>query len=129
LTCFWIDNSSWWHFLFILYFQMRSYVHLFDDVKQDYQAVAAIVKNVLEQVKTDLGDLKTAFLRSDNAGCYKCANLLTCLPSITKATGDYLQVIYAGTYKYIPCPICTIGYMCTAIVSICFPWTCFLFMQ
>ena len=67
---------------------MKTYVHIFDNVKQDWQAVAAIIENTLTQVKLDIPAITEVFLRSDNAGCYKCASLLTCITQIERNTGD-----------------------------------------
>ena len=62
-------------------FQTRTFIHLFDECKQNWFSVASIIENVLTTMKRQESRLNEAFLRSDNAGCYHCAFLLLSLPS------------------------------------------------
>lgn len=72
---------------------MRTFVHIFEQVKQDWQAVTAIIENTAHQVRTHLPHVKEMFLRSDNAGCYKAAALLLCLPQIEQTTGKFFHFL------------------------------------
>lgn len=66
---------------------MRTYTHLFDNVKQDWQAVAGVITSVCKTAKQQLPQLRQIHLRSDNAGCYKNGALLGYLPKIQKISG------------------------------------------
>lgn len=60
--------------------------HLFEAVKQDAQAVIAILYDVCRFLK-EKTYVKKIILRSDNAGCYKSQELLAAIPSISSKTG------------------------------------------
>ena len=63
------------------------YVHLFNSCTQNWYAVASIIEDILENVKTKYPNIDTAYLKSDNAGCYHNSQLLLSLPEIGKRTG------------------------------------------
>lgn len=74
--------------------QHRTYAHLFDQVKQDWFAVVSILEHTLKTLKNQLPVIKSAYLRSDNAGCYHCGNTWLSLDGISKRTGNiYVHVI------------------------------------
>ena len=68
--------------------QHRTYAHLFDQVKQDWFAVVSILEHTLKTLENQLPVIKSAYLRSDNAGCYHCGNTLLSLDGISKTTGN-----------------------------------------
>ncbi len=70
-----------------LLFQVKTYVHLFNQCNQNWFAVASIVEDVLKQIKTSDPAVNEAFIRSDNAGCYHCAPLILTIPGIFKRVG------------------------------------------
>ena len=65
-----------------------TYAHLFDQVKQDWFAVVSILEHTLKTLKNQLPVIKSAYLRSDNAGCYHCGNTWLSLDGISKRTGN-----------------------------------------
>ena len=72
-------------------FDVQCYVHIFDHVTQDWFAVASILENVLQVIKENNQDICRVYLRSDNAGCYHNAYLISSLPDIGRRTG--LQIL------------------------------------
>jgi hypothetical protein len=70
-----------------LLFQVKTYVHVFNQCNQNWFAVASIVEDVLKQIKTSDPAVNEAFIRSDNAGCYHCAPLILTIPGIFKRVG------------------------------------------
>jgi len=70
-----------------LYLQHRTYVHIFDFVRQDWFAVVSILEQTLITIRNQVPQLTTAYLRSDNAGCYHCGSLWSTLHCISERTG------------------------------------------
>eukprot|EP00058_Branchiostoma_floridae_P012379 XP_002597867.1 hypothetical protein BRAFLDRAFT_105474 [Branchiostoma floridae] len=68
-------------------FDVECFVHIFNNFRQDWSAVCAILQSVLQTVKSENPSLTKVFLRSDNAGCYHCAPLILSLPAIGKKSG------------------------------------------
>lgn len=68
-------------------FSVECLVHLFDTCKQDWFSVASILENTLQTIKRENGNVKSAYLKSDNAGCYHNAELLSSLKDISRRTG------------------------------------------
>ena len=64
----------------------RIFVHVFDQVTQDSDAVLAILQDVLIKVKLDNPDITNAYIRSDNAGCYHSAQTIIGLRQISLNT-------------------------------------------
>ncbi|XP_063418380.1 uncharacterized protein LOC134701170 [Mytilus trossulus] len=62
-----------------------------DGVKQDWYSVACMLQHVLLALKKQQPTVTTAFLRSDNAGCYHCSNLWHAVPAISEETGVNIQ--------------------------------------
>ncbi|KAI8515676.1 hypothetical protein Bbelb_064890 [Branchiostoma belcheri] len=72
-------------------YNVESFVHIFNNCRQDWAAVCAIVQSVLQTIKSENPALSRVFLRSDNAGCYHCAPLILSLPAISRKTGISVQ--------------------------------------
>ena len=68
-------------------FQVECFVHLFNSCTQNSFAVASIIEHLLKTLKKEYHVLNQAFLRSDNAGCYKNGALLLNLPEISVRSG------------------------------------------
>lgn len=51
-------------------YEHRSFVHVFNNCKQDGPAVVAILGDVFKRLKQEDPQIRKAFLRSDNAGCF-----------------------------------------------------------
>ena len=72
-------------------FSVQCFVHLFEQCKQDWFAVASIIESLLKTVKTEQPFITEAFLRSDNGACYHNAPLLFALPAIGSRTGIQIK--------------------------------------
>ena len=51
-------------------FPVEGFVHLFDSCNQDWFSVASILEHLLIIIKQEHKSVSTAYLKSDNAGCY-----------------------------------------------------------
>ncbi|KAE9547272.1 hypothetical protein FO519_009516, partial [Halicephalobus sp. NKZ332] len=67
----------------------QTFVHLMGFVKQDYDQVSAILRDVLEQLKAE--GIKNVTLRSDNAGYYHSAKMLAIIPVLSKETEVFVK--------------------------------------
>ncbi|KAK3721866.1 hypothetical protein QZH41_011502, partial [Actinostola sp. cb2023] len=67
--------------------ETRTYIHVFNQCVQNWFAVASIVEDTMHTLRSTMPNLKSAFLRSDNAGCYHTAFLLLSLPGLGKRSG------------------------------------------
>jgi hypothetical protein len=72
-------------------FSQKVFVHVFDSCSQDSSTVLCTIENVLREIHLSDPTIKTAFLRSDNAGCYHGAETLLSLPFMAKKTGITVQ--------------------------------------
>ena len=68
-------------------FRVECFVHLFNTCTQNSFAVMSIIEHLLKTLKKEYPVLKEAFLRSDNAGCYKNGALLLSLPEVSERSG------------------------------------------
>ena len=68
-------------------YNVETVVHVFDSCTQDWFSVASIVEHLLITIKQEHPDVKAAYLKSDNAGCYHNASLILSLKSIGERTG------------------------------------------
>lgn len=84
----------------IVSFQHRTYVHVFDFVRQDWFGVVSILEHTLITLKSQLPELTTAFIRSDNAGCYHCGSLWSSLQCISLRTGKQILMKQFIKYKF-----------------------------
>ena len=66
---------------------VTSYVHLFDSCTQDWYSVASIFENLLTTIKSSSPNVKQAYLRSDEAGCYHNNMLVAALKDIGARAG------------------------------------------
>ena len=62
-------------------------VHIFDSCIPDWFSVASIVEHVLVTIKQEHPNVKMAYLKSDNAGCYHNASLILSLKAIGERAG------------------------------------------
>lgn len=97
------DQASWfgkrgipWHITYMLavinnQLHYRTYVHVFDPLSQDSNAIVAIVTDLLKRVKSEIPSLETAVIRSDNAGCYHSAHTLLSMPTVSQLTGIMIR--------------------------------------
>jgi hypothetical protein len=69
------------------------FVHVFDQVIQDSEAVLAIISDILKQIKVNHPTIDRAYIRCDNAGCYHSARTILSLPAISRASGITIERI------------------------------------
>ena len=67
--------------------KVLSFAHLFDSCSQDWYAVASILENLLANIKINFPEVKQAFLRSDEAGCYHNSNLIAAAKDVGDRVG------------------------------------------
>ncbi|XP_048588307.1 uncharacterized protein LOC125572200 [Nematostella vectensis] len=67
--------------------QTQTFVHIARNCNQDASAVVHIVEHVLRTIKSECPEIKKAFLRQDNAGCYHSAATLAAYADMEKRTG------------------------------------------
>ena len=65
--------------------KVTSFAHLFDQCTQDWFAVASIVEHLLKYLKGN--DVKSVYLRSDEAGCYHSNFLIAAVKDIGERIG------------------------------------------
>ena len=68
-----------------------TFVHVFDACSQDATVVLAILDDVFSQVKSVMPDIKSVFLRQDNAGCYHCALTMVTAEKVANLNGLHLS--------------------------------------
>jgi hypothetical protein len=74
-------------------FKYKVFVHVFDQCTQNSETVVAILNDVICRVKETDPQIKKAFIRSDNAGCYHSANTLVSAKKISEKTGVTIRRI------------------------------------
>ena len=67
--------------------KVLSYAHLFESCSQDWYAVASILENLFENIKINFPNVKQAFIRSDEAGCYRGNHLIAAAKDIGDRVG------------------------------------------
>ena len=65
--------------------KVTSFAHLFDQCTQDWFAVASIIEHLLNYLKAN--DVKSVYLRSDEAGCYHSNFLISAVKDIGERVG------------------------------------------
>ncbi len=71
---------------------VRYYIHVLNEqTPQDSWTVAAILKDVLKRVRQEVPSVDTAYLRSDNAGCYHGSKILATVPHISTESGVQIK--------------------------------------
>lgn len=66
---------------------VSSFAHLFDSCTQDWFAVTSIAENLLCNIRSIYPCVKTAYFRSDEAGCYHNNLLIVALKDVGVRTG------------------------------------------
>ena len=66
---------------------LMSYAHLLDSCCQDWYAVVSILENLFQNIKVNFPNVKQAFLRCDEAGCYPCNHLIAAVKDIGDRVG------------------------------------------
>ena len=55
---------------------LQSYIHILENGSQGWFSIANILLHLFDHLQTSKPELKEVFLKSDNAACYHCSNLL-----------------------------------------------------
>ena len=63
-------------------FQVECFVHVFDNCTQNSFAVVSIIEHLLNTIKKESPEIKSVFLRADNASCYHSRPLLLSFGSL-----------------------------------------------
>lgn len=72
-------------------FRTRLYVHAFASVAQDGYTVLAILRHILGYIKQEMPQVNRAYLRSDNAGCYKSAVLISGIHKLSTESRIFIK--------------------------------------
>ena len=67
--------------------EVECFVHIFNNCTQNSFAVLSIIEDLLHKVKQEYPVVNSAYLRSDNAGCYHNGPLLLSLKGVGERTG------------------------------------------
>ncbi|KXJ26035.1 hypothetical protein AC249_AIPGENE6462, partial [Exaiptasia diaphana] len=67
--------------------QHQAFVHIVKNTTQDHTVVVQIIRHTLKHLKEENPEIKTAYLRQDNAGCYHNATVLAACRLMKKETG------------------------------------------
>lgn len=73
--------------------ESQAFVHIIERCKQDSPCVVILMEHVLETLKKENPEIKTAFYRQDNAGCYHSANTINACKNISDSTGVFIKRI------------------------------------
>lgn len=71
----------------------KTFIHAFDQCKQNGKTVLSIVRDLLLRLKRELPGVKYAHLRADNAGCYHGPRTLLSTTILHKETGTWIKSI------------------------------------
>ena len=74
-------------------FIYKTFVHVFDQCSQDSETILTILNDILCRMKETDQHIKSAFIRSDNTGCYRSTNTLAAAKQISKRTGIVFKQI------------------------------------
>ena len=71
--------------------QMLTFVHVFEKCIQESDTVLAIIDDVFSQLKSVAPEIKTVFLRQDNAGCYHSTSILLSVQRLATKNNIHLS--------------------------------------
>ena len=67
--------------------QWQGLIHIIQSCSQGSPSVICIMQDVLKTIKHDYPDIKKAYFRQDNAGCYHSNETITSCPAVSQSTG------------------------------------------
>ena len=67
--------------------QWQGFVHVIQSCSQDSLSVIAIMQDVLRSIKAEYPDVRRAYFRQDNTGCYHSSATILACPVISQSTG------------------------------------------
>lgn len=74
-------------------YEHKTFIHSFDQCKQNGKTVLSIVHDLFTRLKRELPGVKYAHLRADNAGCYHGSDTLLSTVILHKETGIWIKSI------------------------------------
>lgn len=74
-------------------FLHQAFVHIAERCSQESSAVVAIMEHTLRSIKDENPEIRTAYYRQDNAGCYHSAEMLFSCPLMENTTGIKVNLI------------------------------------
>lgn len=87
---FYAKKGLSWHVTFALRksrpktFECKTFIHIFPNAPQSASTVYCILRNVIQRLQIDMPHLQSVYVRSDNASCYRSAQLLGSLHALSK---------------------------------------------
>ena len=97
MSDFYGKRGKSWHVACVIFrsgsesHSVETFVHVFDTCTQDWFSVVSILEHLLSTIKEEHKNVSTAYLKSDNAGCYHNASLITSLKSIGERAGIHVR--------------------------------------
>ena len=71
--------------------ETQAFVHVVEKCIQDSPCVVQLMEHVLSTLKREHPEIKSAFYRQDNAGCYHAANTILACKDISQRSGIFIQ--------------------------------------
>ena len=71
--------------------ETKDFVHVVEKCIQDSPCVVQLMEHVLSTLKREHPEIKSAFYRQDNAGCYHAANTILACKDISQRLGIFIQ--------------------------------------
>ena len=71
--------------------ETQAFVHVVEKCIQDSPCVVQLMEHVLSTLKREPPEIKSAFYRQDNAGCYHAANTILVRKDISQRSGIFIQ--------------------------------------
>ena len=73
--------------------QWQGFVHVIQSCCQDSLSVIPIMQDVLRSIKAEYPDVRRAYFRQDNAGCYHSSATILACPAISQSTGVQITCV------------------------------------
>jgi hypothetical protein len=74
-------------------FENRTFCHVFNNCLQNGTSVISILEDTLKRIKQDHPEIRTAFIKCDNAGCYHGSETLLAVKALFDSTGIFIRRI------------------------------------
>lgn len=76
--------------------QWQGLIHIIQSCGQGSPSVVCIMEDILKTIKNDYPDIKKAYFRQDNAGCYHSNETITSCPAISQSSGvDIVRIDFS----------------------------------
>ena len=74
-------------------FESQGFVHIVQRCSQGSLAVVSIMAHILRTLKKEHPEIKKAYFRQDNAGCYHSASTIVSVPAIAQESGVHVAEV------------------------------------